>query len=176
MDSTEKNTSLTKNIATELITKSCFENVGSTYSYCPGKCLISSLTVNILLNSKDAAIAAIKELGKGADFAELATKHSVGPSKSVGGDLGWFEPEQMVPEFSAATEKLADGAYTQEPVKTTFGWHVILREESRDVAQPDFETARPELEQQIRQQHVAQLIKQIREKANIEVQQLEGSE
>jgi len=131
---------------------------------------------HILLNSKDAAIAAIKELGKGADFAELATKHSVGPSKTVGGDLGWFEPEQMVPEFSAATEKLADGAYTQEPVKTTFGWHVILREESREVAQPDFETARPELEQQIRQQHVAQLIKQIREKANIEVQRLDASE
>lgn len=129
---------------------------------------------HILLNSQDAAIAAIKELDKGADFAELAGKHSIGPSKSVGGDLGWFEPEQMVPEFSAATAKLEDGAYSSEPVKTQFGWHVILREQSREVAHPDFETARPDLEQQLRQQHVANLIKQIREKANIEVQSLDG--
>lgn len=130
---------------------------------------------HILLNSRDAAAAAIKELDKGTDFAELAGKHSTGPSKTVGGDLGWFEPDQMVPEFSAATEQLADGTYSRQPVKTQFGWHVILREQSRDLAVPDFESARTEIETQLRQEHVAKALKAIRDKANIEVQKLDGN-
>ena len=124
---------------------------------------------HILLNSRDAAVAAIGSLDKGEDFAELAKQHSTGPSKSVGGDLGWFEADQMVPEFAAATAQLSNGSYTKEPVKTQFGWHVILREDSREVPKPDLATARPEIEAEIRQEHVAQMVRDIRAKADIEV-------
>ena len=126
---------------------------------------------HILLNSRDAAVAAIKSLDKGEDFASLAEKHSIGPSKSVGGDLGWFEADQMVPEFGAATAQLGDGSYSKEPVKTQFGWHVILREDSREIPKPDLETARPEIEGEIRQEHVAKMIRSIREETKIEVRQ-----
>ena len=131
---------------------------------------------HILLNSRDAAVAAIKSLDKGEDFAKLAEKHSIGPSKSVGGDLGWFEADQMVPEFGAATAQLSNGSYSKEPVKTQFGWHVILREDSREIPTPDLETARPEIEGKIRQEHVAKMIRSIRETAKIEVQQPSGEQ
>ncbi len=50
-------------------------------------------------------------------------------SKPQGGDLGWFDPSGMVPEFGAAVSKLEKGKFTQEPVKTQFGYHVILLED-----------------------------------------------
>ncbi|MDJ0738489.1 MAG: peptidylprolyl isomerase [Gammaproteobacteria bacterium] len=127
---------------------------------------------HILLNSRDAAVAAIEALNDGSDFAELATQHSIGPSKSVGGDLGWFEADQMVAAFADATRQLGDGEYSREPVKTQFGWHVILREQSREVPTPEFDTVRAELESAIRQERVSELIQQIREDASIEVHQL----
>ena len=126
---------------------------------------------HILLQSEDEAAAVIKELDGGADFATLASERSTGPSKSVGGDLGWFESDQMVAEFSLATSELKDGAYSKTPVKTQFGWHVILREESRELPPTDFETLRPELEKQLQRQQIAKAIDEIRRNTRIEVQE-----
>ena len=126
---------------------------------------------HILLQSEDEALAVISELDGGAEFATLAAERSTGPSKSVGGDLGWFESGHMVAEFSQATAELSDGAYSKKPVKTQFGWHVILREESRELPPNDFETLRPELEKQIQRQQIAEAIDEIRKNTRIEVQE-----
>mgnify|MGYP001820340002 FL=1 len=126
---------------------------------------------HILLQSEDEAMAVIAELDAGADFATLASERSTGPSKSVGGDLGWFESEHMVAEFSQATAQLSDGSYGKTPVKTRFGWHVILREDSRELPPTDFETLRPELEKQIQRQQIAETIDEIRKNTRIEVQE-----
>jgi peptidyl-prolyl cis-trans isomerase C len=131
---------------------------------------------HILLKTEEDAKTVISELDAGADFATLAAERSTGPSKSVGGDLGWFEEDQMVPEFSAATAELADGQYSKTPVKTQFGWHVILREESRDVPAPSLESVRKDLEQQIQQQQVAKLLADIRAQTTIEVHGPEKTE
>jgi peptidyl-prolyl cis-trans isomerase C len=128
---------------------------------------------HILLDDEQAARDVIAELDKGADFAELAGSRSTGPSKTVGGDLGWFEPSQMVAPFAAATAALEDDSYSKEPVRTDFGWHVILREDSRDVSPPDLASVRDELTREIQQQRVGAAITQIREKSDIEVQSLE---
>lgn len=127
---------------------------------------------HILLNSRDAAVAAIAALDGGADFTALASQHSIGPSKQVGGDLGWFEADQMVKEFADALRTLDDGSYTGKPVKSQFGWHVILREQSRELPVPDVDDVRDELEQQLREQQVAGLLLSIREQAKVEVQPL----
>ena len=55
----------------------------------------------------------IAELDGGADFEELAREKSTGPSGPSGGDLGWFPPDRMVPEFSQAVVVLANGEYTK---------------------------------------------------------------
>jgi peptidyl-prolyl cis-trans isomerase C len=131
---------------------------------------------HILLANEEDAKQVIKELDGGADFATLASERSTGPSKSAGGDLGWFESDQMVSEFSAATAQLVDGSYTTTPVKTRFGWHVILREESREAPPPDFNALKPELERKIRQQQIAEAITAIRDDSTIEVQEQNTSE
>lgn len=128
---------------------------------------------HILLDSEEDAKTVISELDGGADFATLATTRSTGPSKSVGGDLGWFEADQMVSEFSAATAQLADGSYSKTPVRTSFGWHVILREESREAPAPTLDAVRSELEKQIQQEQIAKVVSAIRQKAHIEVQKLD---
>ena len=94
----------------------------------------------------------VTELEGGADFAELAMANSTGPSAPSGGDLGWFPPERMVPEFSTAVQALGNGEFTKAPVQTQFGWHVILREESRESAPPPYESVTDVLKQQVENQ------------------------
>ena len=106
---------------------------------------------HILVDTQAAAIDLISQLDGGADFAELAATHSTGPTGPNGGDLGWFAPGQMVQPFSEAVSALEDGAYTKEPVQTQFGWHVILREESREAQPPTLDSIRDQLQQLVEQ-------------------------
>lgn len=84
---------------------------------------------HILVKTEDEARTLVGKLKGGADFAELAKKNSIGPSAPQGGDLGYFERGQMVPAFEDAAFALKPGEIS-EPVKTQFGWHVILVEEA----------------------------------------------
>ena len=104
---------------------------------------------HILVESQGEAVDIIAQLEDGADFVELAKEKSTGPSGPSGGDLGWFPPDRMVTAFSEAVQSLEDGAYTKEPVQTQFGWHVILREDSRESVPPPFESVRDSLKQQV---------------------------
>ena len=106
---------------------------------------------HILVESQAVAADLITELDEGADFSELAKTNSNGPTGPNGGDLGWFSPEQMVKPFSDALATLEDGAHTSAPVQTQFGWHVILREDSRNNQPPTLESVRDVIEQRIEQ-------------------------
>ena len=60
-----------------------------------------------------------------ADFAELAKAHSEDPGSALkGGELGWTDPTNYVPEFKEALAKLQPGEYS-EPVRSVHGWHLI---------------------------------------------------
>jgi peptidyl-prolyl cis-trans isomerase C len=107
---------------------------------------------HILVETQAEAIALVAELEGGADFAELASTKSTGPSATSGGDLGWFTPDRMVAEFSTAVSALEDGAFTKTPVQTQFGWHVILREDSRESPPPPYESVADVLKQQVENQ------------------------
>ena len=104
---------------------------------------------HILVPSQGEAEDLIDQLEEGADFQALAKEHSTGPSGPNGGDLGWFAPDQMVKPFADAVIALEDGAYTTAPVQTQFGWHVILREESRDNEPPTLDSVRETIKQQV---------------------------
>lgn len=104
---------------------------------------------HILLKEKAEAEAVVKALQEGADFAELAKEKSTGPSGPNGGDLGYFAKGQMVPPFEAAAFGLDKGAFTQEPVETQFGWHVILLEDRRRQEKPSLEAVSADLRQQL---------------------------
>src|SRR5207302_1432621 len=101
----------------------------------------------ILVATEPFAEKIVTRLGKGEKFDELARRESMDPSKSNGGDLGWFTPDRMVPEFSGAVMALKPGEYTHKPVQTQFGWHVIQLLDTRELTPPPFEQVRQRLEQ-----------------------------
>ena len=117
---------------------------------------------HILVETQGEAQDLIAQLDGGADFAELAKENSTGPSGPSGGDLGWFPPDRMVPEFSNAVVELEDGAYTKSAVQTQFGWHVILREDSRESTPPPFETMRDVLRQRVESSKLQDYIEGLR--------------
>jgi peptidyl-prolyl cis-trans isomerase C len=100
---------------------------------------------HILVEQEDQAKSLIEELDGGADFAELAKTHSTGPTGKNGGDLGWFDANQMVKPFSDAVAALEKGSYTKQPVKTQFGWHVILLEDTKQTEPPSMQSARADI-------------------------------
>ncbi len=124
---------------------------------------------HILLKSEEDAKAVIKELDDGRDFIELAKAKSTGPSASQGGDLGWFDATQMVKPFSDAVMAMETGTYTAAPVKTQFGWHVILREDARKTEPPSLEEVREALLNEKRRELVMTYLTGLREKATIQV-------
>jgi peptidyl-prolyl cis-trans isomerase C len=124
---------------------------------------------HILVKTEDEAKAIIAELDKGADFAELAKKKSTGPSASQGGDLGWFSPQQMVPPFSEAVIGLDNGKYTETSVETQFGWHVILREDSRQKSPPAFDSVKEKMRPVVQRQKIKAYIDGLRNQAKIEI-------
>lgn len=82
--------------------------------------------------AKKTAEEVISKLKNGEKFADLAKKYSDDGSSSKGGDLGWFNKGDMVVEFEKAAIKLEKGKYTTSPVKTEFGYHVILKTDQKD--------------------------------------------
>lgn len=124
---------------------------------------------HILVKTEDEAKKIIAELKAGAKFEDLAKKKSTGPSKTKGGDLGWFAPERMVPPFSEAVIALKDGEFTTEPVQTQFGWHVILREDSREKTPPSFEEVKDRLKAALQRQKIQNYLESIRKQAKVEV-------
>ena len=122
---------------------------------------------HILVKTKKEAMAVIEALDKGGRFAELARKRSIGPSKTGGGDLGWFAKGQMVKPFADAAFALKKGAYTGVPVKTQFGWHVILLEDRRRKAPPPFEAKRADLKAELGRELAVAEIERLRKSASI---------
>ncbi len=121
---------------------------------------------HILVDTQSAAVELIEELQGGADFVKLAQEHSTGPSGQSGGDLGWFTAQAMVKPFSDAVATMEDGAFTTTPVQTQFGWHVILREDSRDASPPPLDSVRDVIQQRVAQQKFQEYMENLRSKAS----------
>ena len=126
---------------------------------------------HILVDKEALAKAIIAKLKKNPKlFDSLAKQYSKDPgSKDKGGELGWFDPRGMVPEFGAAVAKLEKGKFTLEPVKTQFGYHVILLEDTRTKQAPTFEQVKPQLAKQVQDQNLKKLIDDMMAKAKIEI-------
>lgn len=118
---------------------------------------------HILVETQAAAQSLIEDLKGGADFAELAKEKSTGPSGPSGGDLGWFSPDQMVKPFSDAVATLEDGDFTEEPVQTQFGWHVISREDSRQAEPPTLDSVRDVVKQRVEQMKFQDYLTKLRD-------------
>lgn len=124
---------------------------------------------HILLDDEESAVAVISELTNGADFETLAKSRSTGPTGPKGGDLGWFQLESMVPEFSTALESMDTGETSNVPVKSDFGWHVILLAEKRGTNKPEFNEIKSDLNSIIMSDKLTRIIDQMRSDADIKI-------
>jgi peptidyl-prolyl cis-trans isomerase C len=124
---------------------------------------------HILTEKEDSAKEVIKKLKGGSKFEELAEEYSTGPTGPKGGDLGWFSAQQMVAPFSAAVVALKNGEYTQEPVKTQFGWHVILREDSRAKTPPPLDSMKASIQAQLQRKAIEKHLETLRTNAKVEI-------
>jgi len=121
---------------------------------------------HILVEKEDEAVGLIKQIKGGAKFADLAKKNSKDTgSGENGGDLDFAAPGSYVPEFSQAMVKLKKGEMTETPVKTQFGWHIILLEDTRDAQFPPLEEVKPQIQQRLGQQKLATFRDEVRAKA-----------
>jgi peptidyl-prolyl cis-trans isomerase C len=124
---------------------------------------------HMLVDTKEQAEALIKQLDGGADFAKLASQNNKGPEKEKGGELGYITVKEVVPEFGDALTKLKVGKYTEEPVKTQFGWHVIKLEDERNRPAPKFDAVKDQVKQHLQQKLVQEEIAKLRKDAKVEV-------
>ncbi|MFZ6654855.1 peptidylprolyl isomerase [Undibacterium sp. TJN19] len=126
---------------------------------------------HILVEKEDEAKDIIAKIKKDVKaFDGLAKSKSKDPgSKDKGGDLGWFNPRGMVPEFGAAVAKLEKGKFTEEPVKSQFGYHVIILDDSRPATVSAFEDVKAGLTQQVQQQNLKKMLDDLKAKAKIEI-------
>lgn len=123
---------------------------------------------HILVEKENDAKDIIAKLNKGEKFEDLAKQSKEPGTKERGGDLGWAAPSSYPRPFSEAMIKLEKGKYTEVPVKTDFGYHVILVEDSRELKLPSMDEAKPQLMQRLQQQIVEKHIQELLSKAKIE--------
>ncbi|MEZ0018706.1 peptidylprolyl isomerase [Sinorhizobium fredii] len=124
---------------------------------------------HILVKTEDEAKAIIKELDAGKSFVELAKAKSTDPNKDDGGDLGYFTKGRMVPEFETAAFALEKGTYTKTPVKSQFGFHVILVEDKRPQAPPPLEQVEPQVRQLIMRDKYLALLDTAKKATGVEI-------
>lgn len=123
---------------------------------------------HILVDKEAEANEIIGQLKKGSKFEELAKQSKDPGSKDKGGELGWNTPQNFVKPFADALAKLEKGKYTETPVQTQFGWHVIQLDDVRTTQFPSFETVKPQMVSRMQEQEVQKLVREIRGKAKIE--------
>ena len=123
---------------------------------------------HILVESSDEANAIIQKLKKGEKFDDLAKQSKDPGSKDRGGDLGWATPDNYVKPFSEAMVKLEKGKFTEAPVKTDYGYHVIMLDDTRELKVPALEEVKGQIVQRLQQKMVEQHIAELRSKAKVD--------
>lgn len=126
---------------------------------------------HILVATQKEANDIIVQLKAGADFATLADKYSLDKDLNAlnGGDLGYFTKNMMIPEFADAAFSLEKGKFSQKPVKTAFGWHVIKVEDVRKSAPPAYEEVEDAVKARFAEVTAAQIMQEERNKAQVKI-------
>jgi peptidyl-prolyl cis-trans isomerase C len=123
---------------------------------------------HILVDKDSEANEIIAQLKKGTKFEDLAKQSKDPGSKEKGGDLDWNPPSTFVKPFAEALAKLEKGKYTETPVQTQFGWHVIQLDDVRSMQFPAFDAVKQQLLSRMQEQEVQKLVGELRAKAKIE--------
>lgn len=131
---------------------------------------------HILLASEDEAKEIHKQLKKGGDFEKIAKEKSTDKgSGAQGGDLGYFTKDRMIPEFADAAFKLKAGELS-DPVKSSFGWHVIRVEDKRKMQVPTFDDLKDGLRTEVTNKNLQDYIEGLLKATEIKYFDADGKE
>ncbi len=123
---------------------------------------------HILVEKEDEAKAIIDRLKKGAKFEELAKQSKDPGSAANGGDLDWADARSFVEPFSKAMVALQKGKYTEAPVQTQFGWHVIRLDDTRVSKPPEFDAVKDQLAESMKRRKLQEFQQTLKAKAKIQ--------
>lgn len=123
---------------------------------------------HILVENEDEAKAIVTKLKGGAKFEDLAKQSKDPGSAPNGGDLDWASPSAFVKPFSDAMVALQKGQFTETPVKTQFGYHVIRLDDVRPAKVPAYEEVKPQIAESLQQQKLQAYQQELRKKAKIQ--------
>jgi peptidyl-prolyl cis-trans isomerase C len=123
---------------------------------------------HILVEKEDEAKDIIDQLKKGAKFDDLAKKSKDPGSAAKGGDLGWAGPGAYVKPFSDAMIKLEKGKFTEVPVQSQFGYHVIQLDDVRETQFPPLDQVKSQISESIQQHQAQAFAEELKKKAKIQ--------
>lgn len=124
---------------------------------------------HILVDDQAKANSLIAKLNKGADFSKLAKENSKDTSAENGGDIGWYELQGLVPGFREGLAGLEKGKYTKEAVQSQFGWHVIVLDDTREVAPPEFDKVKENVRGIMQNRQIEKYLADLKSAAKIEI-------
>lgn len=122
---------------------------------------------HILVRTEEEVQAVMAALAEGRDFAELAREVSTDGSARQGGDLGWFGPGMMIPEFEATVRGLEPGQVS-EPLQSRFGWHVVRLIDARTASVPPLDQVQEQLAGELRREAVMARLAELQAGATVE--------
>jgi peptidyl-prolyl cis-trans isomerase C len=123
---------------------------------------------HILVEKEDEAKEIIEQLKKGAKFEDLAKKSKDPGSAAKGGDLGWAGAGAYVKPFSDAMVKLEKGKFSEVPVQSQYGYHVIQLEDVREAQFPPLDQLKNQIGESIQQKQAQAFAEELRKKAKIQ--------
>lgn len=123
---------------------------------------------HILVENEDQAKAIIAKLKAGAKFEDLAKQSKDPGSAANGGDLDWASPASFVKPFSDAMVALKKGQFTETPVKTQYGYHVIKLDDVRAAKIPTLEEVKPQIAESLQQKKLQAFQQELHSKAKIQ--------
>jgi len=123
---------------------------------------------HILVDKESEAKEVVVQLKKGAKFEELAKQSKDPGSKDRGGDLDWNPPTTFVKPFADALTKLEKGKYTEAPIQTQYGWHVIQLDDVRSAQFPPFDSVKQQIHNMLQEREVQKYVGDLRAKAKIQ--------
>lgn len=123
---------------------------------------------HILVEKEDEAKAIIAKLKSGSKFEDLAKQSKDPGSAARGGDLDWAAPASYVKPFSDAMVALQKGQFTETPVQSQFGFHVIKLEDVRAAKIPTLEEVKPQISESLQQKKLQAFQQELRKKAKVQ--------
>ena len=123
---------------------------------------------HILVDKEDEARQIIAQLRKGEKFETLARRSRDVGSAQQGGDLDWATPDTYVKEFSEAMVALQKGRFTEKPVRTQFGYHIIRLDDVRTSTPPPLAQVSQQIRQDLERARIERLQQTLRAKAKVQ--------